>query len=292
MSVEKLQEKIRKLKNPSVVDFRVLPQQLPPYLVESEADLVSAYRRFCIELLGGLSGMVPAVRFSMGQFSLLGAEGMAALEILLRTAREKGFYILLDGIEMLSAQSADFAAEMLLGEQNRWCFDGIVFASYVGSDGLRPYIDRLKNTDKDLFAVVRTANRSAAELQDLLTGSRLVHLAKADIVNRYAEAFTGRSGYSRVAVMAAASSADSLRSLRSKYKNLFILVDGYDSPNANAKNCSFAFDKLGHGAIVCAGASVTAAWQTEDQGGWQYVEHAVSAAERMKKNLSRYVTVL
>ena len=72
---------------------------------------------------------------------------------------------------------------------------------------------------------------------------------------------------------------------------MFLLLDGYDYPNANAKNCSFAFDKLGHGAAACAGVSVTAAWMEEDSEN-TYVTLAVEAAERMKKNLTRYVTIL
>jgi len=292
MSIDKLQEKIRKTKNPSVIDFGIHPGQLPPHILESEGDFLKGYGRFCRELLEGLSGVVPAVRFSFGLFSLMGSEGLLVLEQVLEMAKEKGYYIFLDAPELLSAQNAAYAADVLFSDSVRWYFDGLICTSYIGSDGLRPYVEKIKTSDNDLFCDVRTANRTAPELQDLLTGSRLVHMAKADTASRFAEAFTGRCGYSRVAAMAAASSADSLRTLRAKYKNLFLLLDGYDYPNANAKNCSYAFDNLGHGAAACAGAAVTAAWQTEEGDGWLYVEQAVSAAERMKKNLTRYVTVL
>ena len=60
----------------------------------------------------------------------------------------------------------------------------------------------------------------------------------------------------------------------------------------NAKNCSYAFDKLGHGAAACAGSSVTAAWLEEGTDGSQYLEQALQAAERMKKNITRYIVVL
>ena len=151
---------------------------------------------------------------------------------------------------------------------------------------------KLNKINKDLFVVVRTANRSAPELQDLLTGSRLVHLAAADIVKRFAEPMIAKCGYSNVAAVAAASSADSLRTLREKYKSIFMLLDGYDYPNANAKNCSAAFDKLGHGAAACAGTSVTAAWLDAPGEAQEYVSLAVEAAQRMKKNLTRYIVLL
>ena len=145
---------------------------------------------------------------------------------------------------------------------------------------------------KDIFVVARTANKSASELQDLLSGSRVVHAAAADHVNRYGADTVGKYGYTRVGVLAAASVADSLRSLRAKYPKLFFLLDGYDYPNSNAKNCSFAFDKYGHGAAASSGAGITCAWKNTESDGHDFVEHAVAAAERMKKNLTRYVTIL
>ena len=75
-------------------------------------------------------------------------------------------------------------------------------------------------------------------------------------------------------------------------KDTFLLVDGLDYPSGNAKNCSYAFDRFGHGAVVCAGPSVTAAWQLNETDGSDFVSQAVQAAERMKKNITRYITVL
>lgn len=292
MSVDKLQEKIRKLKNPSVLDFDMLPEHIPPYIREDDSYFVSAYEFYCTELMQGLKNTVPAVRFSLGMMSLYGPDGLASLANLLRTARSLGYYILLDIPDAFSAREAARTAELLLGENANLEFDGLVTSAYIGSDGIRPYCEKMKDTDKDLFVLVRTANKTAPELQDLLTGSRLVHMAAADVVNRLAQPMTGRSGYSRVAAVAAASAPDSARTLRSKYKTLFLLLDGYDYPNANAKNCSAAFDALGHGAAACAGTSITAAWQNDPEDAGEFVRFAVEAAERMRKNLTRYVTIL
>ena len=78
---------------------------------------------------------------------------------------------------------------------------------------------------------------------------------------------------------------------REKYKDAFILVDGCDYSNANAKNCAAAFDQLGHGAAVCAGLSVVAAWKEEGSEADEQVA-AAEAVKRLKKNLQRYITVL
>jgi len=292
MSIDKLQEKIRKLKNPSMVEFSLNLDRIPPHLLLQEQSEIMAYDRFCRELLDGLKGIVPAVRFSMGKFSLLGPDGMFLLSRMVNYAKAQEYYVLLDVPESFSKQSAEMSVKQLFTENSLWQFDGLVVSAYAGSDVLKPYVSAIKSCNKDLFVVLRTANKSAAELQDLLTGSRLVHMAAADIVYRQCEPLVGRSGYSQVAAIGPASVADVLKKLRARYKSLFLLLDGYDYPNANAKNCSYAFDKLGHGAIACAGDGITCAWDPDDSDGTDYVQQALEAAERMKKNLLRYITVL
>jgi len=266
--------------------------ELPPHIVEEESALSAAYARFYRELLAGLKGIMPAVRVSFSSFALLGAEGLTMLSDVLRIASAEGFYVILDAPEILSPASAKMTAESLLGDSSVFPCDALVVSGYLGSDVIKPFLPYCKNNKKDIYVVARTANKSASELQDLLSGSRVVHVAAADHVNRYGTETAGKFGYTRVGVLASASTADSLRNLRSKYPKLFLLLDGYDYPNANAKNCSFAFDKFGHGAAACSGSGITCAWKTAESDGIDFVEHAIAAAERMKKNLTRYVTIL
>lgn len=288
MSVDMLQEKIRKTKNPSVVVFDLLKDHIPPQLLE-ETGPAQAYEKLSMDILLALKGHVGAVRFGFGSFALLGAEGLQVLSRLLLEAKRQGYYVLLDAPETLSAPAAASAASVLGAKDCIYPCDGLIIPTYLGSDILKAYLP-LCSQGKSLFPVVRTANRSAPEVQDLLTGGRLVHTALADIVNRHGESLVGKCGYFQVGAVASASAADSLRALRGKYTKLFLLLDGYDYPNANAKNCSYAFDKLGHGAAACAGASVVAAWK--ESGSSDYGAAALEAVQRMKKNLTRYITVL
>lgn len=291
--MDKLQEKIRKLKNPAVIDFSVEERIIPPFILEEEGNQIRAYERFCTELMQGLKETVPAVRFNMGRFCLMGSEGLDLLQKLTQIARELDYYIFLDIPEAYSLSAAQLSAQTYLDPQCTLSFDALVVTPYIGTDGLKPYVQQLKTADKDLFVILRTANKSAAELQDLLTGSRLVHMAAADIVKRLGESLVGRSGYSRVAAVGPAAVADILKKTREKYQQMFLLLDGYDYTYANAKTCSYAFDKLGHGAAACAGAGVLGAWEEDDYADeHDYVSMAVEAAERMKKNLLRYITVL
>lgn len=292
MSIDRLQEKIRKQKNPSVINFDILPDRIPPHLLREEGSFTKAYGRFCMELLDALRPIVPAVRFSFAGLALLGTDGLSTLARVLDYAKGLGYYTLLDVPEALSAQRAGENAKILFQEDTLWVCDGFIVSSYIGSDGLKPYAEGVKASGKDLFVVLRTANRSAAELQDLMTGSRLVHHAKADMADRFGKTLLGRCGFSQIAGVAPASSAGMLTTMRTKYKSMFLLLDGYDYPNANAKNCSCAFDQFGHGAAACAGNSVVGAWLDEETDEDEYAEAAVQAADRMKKNLTRYVTIL
>ena len=288
MSVEKLQQKIRKLKNPTVIDFTVPVKKLPTFLIEEEGTVAAAYGRFCREILNVLKGVVPAVRFSYGYFSLFGIEGIQLFYQILSEATALGFYVFVDCFEFYTRAISEFAGEVY----GNLPVDAFILSEYSGADALEPYLQLVNDCEKSLFVHIRSANKSAAQIQDLMTGSRLVHMAAADIVKRTGERYIGKFGYAQIAGVAAANAPDSLRALREKYPKMFLLIDGYDYSNANAKYCSYAFDQLGHGAIVCASSSVLNAWEDVRFDERSFAVSAVSAAERMKKNITKYITVL
>ena len=135
MSVSVLHDKIRKLKNPSMVDFSVKTEHLPPHLLE-DGNPVDAYLRFCKELLDGLKGIVPAVRFRFNNFAMMGPQALQQLPQILRQASDLGFYVVLDAGEMLSPWAAEQAADVFFGGDT-YCCDGLVISPYIGSDAIR-----------------------------------------------------------------------------------------------------------------------------------------------------------
>ncbi len=292
MSIDVLQDKIRKTKNPSVVDLALVGSDIPSHLLAEEGSVPKAYGRFCRELLEKLKGTIPAVRVGFTAFAVLGPEGLAEMMAVMKSAKNMGYYVLLEAPYILSPMMSAATAQATFGDDAIYPCDGLIVTAYPGSDVIKPFLPYVTDGKKDLFCVVRTSNKSAPELQDLLSGSRLVHLAAADQINRFGAEITGKFGYARVGVVAGANSADSLKNLRTKYPRLFLMVDDMDYSGCNAKNCSFAFDKFGNGAAVCAGPTITQAWKTAETDGSDYLEQALAAAERMKKNLTRYTTVM
>ena len=292
MSIDVLQDKIRKTKNPSVVDLALGISDLPAHLLVAGEHPARAYGRFCREILEKLKGTVPAVRIGFTAFGVLGPEGLEELMSILKVSKSLGYYVILEAPYILSPMMAAAVADAVFGEKSIYPCDGLIIGSYPGSDVIKPFLPFVKEGKKDLFCVVRTSNKSAPEIQDLLSGSRLVHAAAADQINRFGADLTGKFGYARISVVAGANAPESLKNLRNKYPRLFLLVDDMDYSGCNAKNCSFAFDKFGHGAAICAGPTITQAWKQAETDGTDYLEQALAAAERMKKNLTRYTTVM
>lgn len=289
MSMDVLQERIRKLKCPLIVDFSVKAEHIPAHVREGKTEK-EAYAAFCGELLDALQQKCAGVRFSFDAFALMDA--LEELSGLLHHAMEQGFYVLLDGPNVLSPWGAEAASEAIFGEERKYPCHGVILSPWIGSDTIKPFLPYCKEQGKSLFFAVRSANKTAPELQDLMTGGRLTHVAAADIVNRHGEPIFGKCGYSHVGALTAATNAAAVSGLRGKYKRMFLLVDGIDYPGGNAKNCSLAFDRLGHGAAVCAGPDVTAAWIQAESDGSDYVELAVKAVERLKGNIARYISIL
>ena len=95
MSIDALQAKIRKLKNPSMIGLDPTVELLPPHLLEeayrthgqSLEALAAAYETFCGEILQALQGLVPAVMVQSYCFDALGSCGIAAMQRLLREGK-------------------------------------------------------------------------------------------------------------------------------------------------------------------------------------------------------------
>lgn len=279
MSIDALQNKIRKMKNPSALTISPTREMIPEGMTAEG---------YCCAMLAGLKDMLPAVRMNPEAFFLLDG-GLEVFSAVMSRAKELGYYLILDWTRLETPTQAKASAELILKEA-RWNCDAVVISGYAGTDCIKPWF-KAAGEKKDVYVVVKTANKSGTELQDLQTGGRFVYTAATDLVSRMGDSALERCGYSRLGVVAGAYNGGSLKTLREKYPRTFLLVDGLDEPGCNAKNASYAFDRLGHGALVCGGSSIVGAWK-EAEGCEDPVAAAVEAAERMKRNVTRYVTVL
>ena len=286
MSIDALKNKIRKLRNPSALTIAPTPDLVPPAIAGEFDDPVCAMGEYSLRALEALKGVLPAVKVSFGAFALWGAEGMVQLRRVLDAAAKLGYYVILDWQRQEDEAGAKAAAKLLMGDA--WPCDAVVVCGYAGSGSVKPYIQAAKDGKQDVYVVLKTGGKSGSELQDLQTGGRVVYTAAADLVAKWGDPIMDRCGYSRVAAVCAANHSISIRELRMKYPRLFLLVDGLEASNANAKNASYAFDKMGYGALVCS--NLLGAWLENPEA--DPMEELVNAANRMKRNVTTYVTVL
>ena len=286
MSIDVLKNKIRKLRNPSALTIAPTPDLVPPAIGAEFDDPVRAMGEYCCRALNALQGHIPAVKVSFGAFAIYGPAGLAELQRILEEAEGLGYYVILDWQHQEDEAGARASAKMLLG--GGWKCDGVTVCAYAGSASIKPYIQESFLGRKDVYVVLKTGGKSGSEIQDLQTGGRTVYTAGADMLAKMADSAMDRCGYSRVAAVCAANHPNSIRNLRTKYPKLFLLVDGLEASNANARNASFAFDNMGYGGLVCA--NLLGSWLENPAN--DPMEELVAAAGRMKRNITTYVMVL
>ena len=307
MSIDFLQERIRKLKNPTMVGLDPYLPILPKHIVQEAFDrdgqtlagAAAAYYRFCTELLDALKDIVPAVKIQSACFEALGADGIAQMQRISAYAKDLGYYVLIDSMRGDVGNIAEIHAQAMFGtvpvgetaHQIYRC-DALTVNGYLGSDGVKPYLPYCKNDGKNIFLLLKTSNKSSREVQDLLSGDRVVYQVMADLAMRWSTGLFGANGYSEIGIAVGATNRQVLETLRRKYDRLFFLVPGYGAQGAGAKDAQYAFDRMGHGAAILAGRSILYAYQKQDGDGQDYQQAALAAAEKMKKQILSYITVM
>ena len=291
VSVDTLQAKIRKKKNPTVVAMDLRENWIPAACLEAaEGNLAAAYVTFGTKVLEALAPVVPAVKFNTAYYEALGSAGMLALETLCKTAADLGFYVIMETNRCDLEAAAELEAKTCFGPALG--ADAVCISAFTGSDGVRPYLPYCRDGEKSVFVLARTGNKSAREVQDLLSGDRVIHTVMMDLAMRWSTDLFEKSGYSSIGVVLGAADVHSLQTLRQRYDRLFFLVPGYGVQCLPARDLRHAFDKFGHGAVVEAAGGIFDAWKKGDGDGSDFAERAAAAAEKMRDDLARHVTVI
>ena len=307
MSIDVLQERIRKLKSPIMVGLDPYLPILPRHIVRDAFDeygqtlrgAAEAYYRFCTELLDRLCPIVPAVKLQSACFEALGADGINQMQRISKYAKELGYYVLMDSMRGDVGSVAEIYAQAVFGSvsvgetaHQLYSCDGLTVNGYLGSDGIKPFLPYCKHDGKNVFILLKTSNKSSREVQDLLSGDRVVYTAMADLAMRWGSDLFGKNGYSEIGAVVGATFPQTMKLLREKYDRLFFVVPGYGAQGGTAKNVQFAFDRFGHGAIVAASRSIICAWQKDGGDGENYLDCAEEAALKMKADIGKYVVIL
>ncbi|MCQ2442359.1 MAG: orotidine-5'-phosphate decarboxylase [Oscillospiraceae bacterium] len=297
MSFAALQKNIIEKKNPTVagLDARIeyVPQPIIDKYVaqygETRKAAAEAIFEFNCGLIDALCDIVPAVKPQAAYYELLGWEGVEMMERTINYAKEKGMYVIADIKRGDIGATASAYAEGWLGKSKVGsalipCFDAdcVTVNGYMGADAVNPFLKIANEEDKTLFALVRTSNPSAVDLQDLTIGDQKIYEVMGDLVAKWGEGFEDEYGYNRVGAVIGATWPEQLAEMRAALPHTFFLVPGYGAQGGTAQDVKFAFDEKGHGAIVNSSRGIMCAWKKTGKDGADYQEAARNEAIKMR----------
>jgi len=315
MSFARLQERIDELENPTVVgldpDLAHIPKELLDKHIKELGENLEAASLAVVEFNAGLidaiCDIVPAVKPQSAYYEMLGPYGVLALNKTCDYARTKGMFVILDGKRndigsTAAAYSAAYLGTVKVGDSEFMPFnaDALTVNAYLGSDGLKPFIETAVKYDKAIFALVRTSNPSAGELQDRLIVSRtedrpLSHVLSqgetlytlvGDLIEDISRDTIDKYGYTCVGAVVGATYPLEAEVLRKRLKNTFFLVPGYGAQGGSAAEAAKSFDENKRGAIVNSSRAIIAAWKKH---GGDYATAAREEALKMREELRKAV---
>lgn len=275
--IERLIKSIKEKNAPVVVGLDPDLSFLPPSILtgsvakcgeslEALGDAVFQYNRAIIDATHDL---IPAIKPQIAMYEQFGIPGLVAFRMTVEYAHEKGLIVIGDikRGDIGSTSTAYARAHMgsiTVGNTRIHPFDEDMCTvnPYLGSDGIRPFIDICKYEDRGIFVLVKTSNPSSGELQDLLVDGKPVYWHVSQLVESLG-ADLRHEGYSDVGAVVGATYKEMAADLRAAMPHTFILVPGYGAQGAAGKDLKDFFDKDKCGAIINSSRGIIAAYKNE-----------------------------
>ena len=281
--ISKLIEEIRKKNAPVVVGLDPQMSFIPEQLLKDAArhvedatydeDLGTAAEavwRFNKEIVDAVADLVPAVKPQIAMYEQFGIPGMIAYWKTVRYCQEKGLIVIGDvkrgdiGSTSEAYARAHLGRVEIGGHRIRAFYEDFATVNpYLGTDGIKPFVDICNQEDKGIFVLVKTSNPSSGEFQDIKTeDGRHMYEVVGEKVREWGEQSMD-GAYSNVGAVVGATYPEQAKALRELMPHTFILAPGYGAQGATAKDLSGFFDKDGNGAIVNSSRGIIAAYKQE-----------------------------
>ena len=264
--INKLINKIQKTKAPIVVGLDPMLSYVPEHIQKKAFDefgetlegAAEAIWQFNKEIVDKTYDLIPAVKPQIAMYEQFGIEGLKAYKKTVDYCKSKDLVVIGD-IKRgdIGSTSAAYATGHLgkvqVGSKTYAGFDED-FATvnpYLGSDGVKPFIDVCKEEKKGLFILVKTSNPSSGEFQDQLINGKPLYELVGEKVAQWGEDHMG-DGYSYIGAVVSKVMPKS-----------FILVPGYGAQGGKGKDLVHFFNEDGLGAIVNSSRGIIAAYKQE-----------------------------
>lgn len=295
--IDKLIKKIIKLQNPSCVGLDTDFEYLPGEMKEGVATLSKAAERifeFNKNIIDAVCDIVPAVKVQIAYYEMYGCGGLKTFFKTLAYARKKGLIVIADckrnDIGSTAAcYSKAYLGKTEIGEKSFAAFpaDMLTVNGYLGSDGVKPFLENVKSNGKSIFILVKTSNPSSGELQNLkLENGQFVYEKMGALVEEWGKDSVGRYGYSEVGAVVGATHPEEAARLRKQMPHTFFLIPGYGAQGGSAEMLKVCFGKRGLGGVVNSSRGILCAYKKPEYAGMTYSEAARAATLDMQKDLS------
>ena len=262
--INKLTAKIQKTNAPIVVGLDPMLNYIPKHIQEKAfkeygetlEGAAEAIWQFNKEIVDKTYDLIPAVKPQIAMYEQFGIPGLMAYKKTVDYCKSKDLVVIGD-IKRgdIGSTSAAYAVGHLgkvqVGENKIAAFDED-FATvnpYLGSDGVKPFIDVCKEEKKGIFVLVKTSNPSSGEFQDRLIEGRPLYELVGEKVAQWGEDCMGDS-YSYVGAVVGATYPEMGKVLRKIMPKAYILVPGYGAQGGQGKDLVHFFNEDGLGAIV------------------------------------------
>lgn len=275
--INKLVEKIKKTEAPIVVGLDPMLNYVPEHVQKAAYEqygetlegAAEAIWQFNKEIIDKTYDLIPAVKPQIAMYEQFGIPGMIAYEKTVTYAQEKDLVVIGD-IKRgdIGSTSAAYAVGHLgkvqVGSKTYSGFheDFATVNPYLGSDGVKPFMDVCRQEKKGLFILVKTSNPSSGEFQDQLIDGKPLYELVGEKVAAWGEELMGDQ-YSYIGAVVGATYPEMGKVLRKVMPKSFILVPGYGAQGGQGKDLVHFFDEDGLGAIVNSSRGIIAAYKQE-----------------------------
>ena len=300
--INKLIAKIQKTQAPIVVGLDPMLDYIPAHVKEKAfaefgetlEGAAEAIWQFNKEIVDKTYDLIPAVKPQIAMYEQFGVEGLKAYQRTVDYCHSKDLVVIGD-IKRgdIGSTSAAYASGHLgkvqVGSKCYTAFneDFATVNPYLGSDGVKPFLEVCREEGKGLFILVKTSNPSSGEFQDRLIDGRPLYELVGEKVAQWGREHMGDS-YSYIGAVVGATYPEMGKILRKIMPKTFILVPGYGAQGGKGKDLAHFFNEDGYGAIVNSSRGIIAAYKQEAYvafGAEQFGDASRAAVEDMAKDI-------
>ena len=275
--IQQLIKNITEKNAPIVVGLDPMLSYIPKHIMDAAIEEKGETLEGCAEaiwqfnkgIVDATYDLIPAVKPQVAMYEQFGVPGMEAFAKTVSYCKSKGLTIIGDikrgDIGSTStAYAIGHLGKVTIGSKTLRGFeeDFVTVNPYLGSDGVKPFIEVCKEEDKGIFVLVKTSNPSSGEFQDRLIDGRPLYEYVGEKVNEWGQDCMDGS-YSNVGAVVGATYPEMGEVLRKVMPHAYILVPGYGAQGGKGKDLVHFFNEDGLGAIVNSSRGIIAAYKQE-----------------------------